>query len=135
MISADELLHAVRLHQVMPQAIEDEGLDAIAPDGETVAAGAPVAGGRAAVVVVAHLREAAAAHAALEEAGQKVAGAPCALGADAGAFLDDLEPGLLLALLDALPESLADDPQMRHRSMTQRSFGFMRAWRLPVAGP
>jgi len=94
-----------------PQPGEDAGFENVASDGETIVAGAAIARVRAAVVVVADLREATAANAAPDETGEKIGRAPGALGTDTGIVMRQIVADVLLPRLDLGPQRVVDDAQ------------------------
>jgi len=94
-----ELLDELRLHEMRLESREDARLEHVASDGQSVAAGAAVARVRAAVMVVAHLGEATAANAALDEIGEQIDGAPGALRAYAGTGMREIVTDVLLPRL------------------------------------
>src|SRR5262249_60614513 len=83
--------------------------------GERVGAGAAVGGFGAPVVLLADLGKASAAGPALQQAGQQIGGTARLLGTDRQAASVHQIAALFLPLLDAGPEIVADDAQVRDR--------------------
>nr|WP_245826635.1 hypothetical protein [Oceanibacterium hippocampi] len=115
MEGGDERLDRVRLHQVLPQQVDDESLELGPADALALLAGALAAGGAAGQVVAADRGEAAAAMAAGDEAREQVARPALLPEATLNGLLyavaraDPAEP-----VGDRLPECVVDDAELGH---------------------
>jgi hypothetical protein len=96
------------------QPAQHARLDALPGDGFVIAAGALGTPGGAAIAVLAHHRVPAAALSTDQELAQKELAPVRPIEGIAGVVLAHLDPGLLLAGLDPLPQVIVDDPKLRH---------------------